>query len=308
MNMAHLQLFVEVAAAGSFASVARQRHVDPSSVSRSIASLEDELATRLFQRTTRRVALTEAGERLLARIEPVLAELELATSEVRETVEEPAGTLRLTSSVTFGQHCIVPLLAELRTLYPRLRFHCLFSDANLDLVGERIDLAIRLAPHIEGDVIATKLIDTRYRVVSSPSYLRDNPLSAPAELSERNCILFDLPAYRSRWRFRDGAGHVETVAVSGALVMTPAGALRSAALAGLGPALLPDWLVGGDLADGRLVDLLPEHDVTATSFGTGIFAVYPSRAFLPRKVRVVIDFLRDALRRTALRSRPINVT
>lgn len=297
MDTEQLSLFADVVASGSFAAAAKKRDLDPSSVSRGIKALEAELGARLFQRTTRRIGLTEAGERFLARIEPVLAELELARGEVRAAADLPAGTLRLTASIAFGQHRIVPLLGALRMRYPQLGLHCIFSDANLDLVAERIDLAVRLGPRVEGDLVAAKLADTRYRVVASPDYRDRHPVAVPTELAKHRCILFDLPAYRSRWIFREPSGRLEDVPVDGDLTLSPVGSIRDAALAGLGPALLPDWLIGSDLERGALVDLFPGHDVTATTFETAAYAVYPSRAFLPRKVRVVIDFLRESLRR-----------
>lgn len=296
MELASLKLLVEIARRGSFATVARERNRDPSAVSRVVAALEAELGLRLFQRSTRRMSLTEAGVLYLARIEPLLDELERSWSEALQVSAAPTGTLRLTASVTFGQTVIVPLLARFRERYPAVKVEGVFTDSNLDLVAERIDLAVRLAPAVDGEVIAAKLMDTHYRVVAGASYLATAPpLEAPADLSDHACLLFALPAFRSRWLFRDRGGRTSEVAIRGDITLSPAGALRDAALAGLGPALLPDWLVDADIATGRLVRLFADHDVTATSFGTAAWLLYPSRAYLPAKVRVMIDFLRDRL-------------
>ncbi|WP_048649520.1 LysR family transcriptional regulator [Nitratireductor soli] len=297
MDLNLLKLFADVAAVGSFAAVARTRAMDPSLVSRGIASLEREVGARLFLRTTRRVTLSEAGEAFLARIAPLTEELERAVAEAADARVQPKGTLRLTASVTFGQTRIVPLLPAFRRRYPDLSLECIFTDSNLDLVAERIDLAVRLAPAIGGDLIAVKLVDTHYRVVAAPDYLERAPSLAKLEdLSAHSCLLFNLRAYRSRWRFRDGHGDVVEVPIRGDITLSPAGSVRDAALSGLGPALLPDWLVDGDIAAGRLMRLFPEHEATATTFETAAFLIYPSRSFLPRKVRVMIDFLQQSFK------------
>ncbi|MEL6218213.1 MAG: LysR family transcriptional regulator [Pseudomonadota bacterium] len=298
MNTEDLDLLREVARRGSFAAAARVLGLDPSSVSRTIAGLERDLGFRLFQRTTRRLSLTEAGDVYLARVDPLIDALAEARSEAEAASSGPRGTLRLTASVTFGQRLLLPLLPGFRAAYPDLALDCLFTDETLDLVGERIDLAIRLAPAIEGDLIAAKLMDTRYRVVASPDYLAAAPpITTPADLGTHPCLLFALRSYRTAWRFRAPDGTEERVAISGNLVLSPAGSLHQAALSGFGPALLPDWLIDADMADGRLTDLFPQHEVAATSFDTAAFLVYPSRSHLPAKVRVMVDHLRAHLPR-----------
>lgn len=297
MNLSTLGLFAAVARRGSFAAVAKERNVDPSSVSRGIAELEAELGLRLFQRTTRSMTLTEAGDIYLSRVEPLVEELARARDAAAGIAGAPRGLLRLSASVTFGQRRIVPLLNRFQAQHPDLKVEGVFTDANVDLVADRIDLAVRLAPTIEGDLVAAKLIDTRYHVVVSRAYIAAHGvLTEPAELSARRCLLFNLKAYRTRWLFQDAHGTVREVPIDGDFVLSPAGALLDAALAGLGPALLPDWLVGEAIAEGRLVDVFPTYNATATSFDTAAWLVYPSRAFLPSKVRAMIDFLREEIR------------
>lgn len=296
MNIEQMRLLLAVAKRGSFAAVAKERDMDPSSVSRAIADLEDELGFRLFQRSTRSMALTEAGDMYLTRLEPLLDELDHAREAAAQITQAPQGLLRLTASVAFGQMCIVPLLGEFQARYPDLKVECLFSDANLDLVAERLDLAVRLAPAIDGDAVIAKLMDTRYGVYASPEYLaRHAPLHQPSDLSEHKVLLFNLRAYRTHWLFRDAGGHETRVAIAGDLTFAPAGALLAATLAGLGPALLPDWLIADALAKGLLVPLFPGHAATATTFDTAAWLVYPSRSYLPSKVRVMADFLRERL-------------
>lgn len=296
MDVAALRLFVDVARRGSFSAVARVRASDPSTVSRGIAALEAELAVRLFQRTSRTLALTEAGEAYLLRVAPLVDELDRARDEAASANTDPAGTLRLTTSVAFGQTRVVPLLSDFARTFPRLELELTLSDANLDLIAERIDMAIRLAPSYRADVIGVKLMSTRYRVVASPAYIaREGAPPEPEELSSRDCLRFPLPDYRLRWLFRL-RGRIKEVPVSGRFVISNALALRSAVLDGLGPALLSDWLIDGDLASGNLVDMFPDYDVAATTFDTAAWLLYPSRDHLPRKMRVAIDFLREAMR------------
>jgi DNA-binding transcriptional LysR family regulator len=296
MDLTDLRLLQDVARAGSLAAVARARDLDPSAISRAVSAIEERLGLRVFERTTRRLALTEGGEAYLARALPLAEELARVTAEAGQANATPTGTLRLTASVTFGQRVIVPLLPAFRARNPDVAIEGVFTDAVLDLVAERIDLAIRLAPAIEGDVIAARLVGTQYRIVAAPRYLAAAPpLDRPEDLSAHRVLRFTLRDFRHRWRFRDTAGTMTEVPVSGDVTLSPAGALREAAIAGLGPALLPGWLIDRDVRAGRLVRCLPGWEVTATSFDTAAWAVYPSRPFLPAKVRAMIDFLRANL-------------
>ncbi|MEO0421801.1 MAG: LysR family transcriptional regulator [Pseudomonadota bacterium] len=298
MKVDTLQLFVEVARRLSFAAVAESRGVNPSSVSRVIGQLEANLGVRLFQRTTRSMTLTEAGELYLQRVAAVLEELDQAQEQARQLDSGPRGTLRLTASVAFGERVIVPRTPRFQARYPDVALELLFTDDNLDLVREGIDLAVRLTPMMSGDVVATRLCPTAYRVVASPAYLdRAPPVREPQDLTEHACCVFALPAFRGEWTYRprrgDSEGAPGTVAIRSHLVVSSALSLRSLVLAGAGPALLADWLIRDDLASGALVDLLPAYEVTATRFDTAAWLAMPSRAYLPQRVRVMIDFLKE---------------
>lgn len=295
MDLDALALFVAAARAGSFAAVARDRGLDPSAVSRAVAGLEASLGTRLLQRSTRAMVPTEAGELLLAGLPPVLDELARLRDEAASLRAGPVGTLRLTASVAFGQVVLLPHLAAFRAAFPRLRLDLLLTDRNLDLVADRVDLAVRLGPSHRADVAGMRLMPTRYFVVAAPAWVaREGAPQAPSDLSRRDCLLLDLPDYRTRWVFRRGDGRME-VPVWGSMVISSPLALRQAALDGLGPALLADWLVRENLAAGRLVDLFPGHEATATAFDTAAWLLYPSREHLPRKTRSAIAFLQDRL-------------
>jgi DNA-binding transcriptional LysR family regulator len=293
METNNIRIFIAVVQRNSFAAVARELNVDPSSISRAIAAVEAELSVRLFQRTTRRMVLTEAGSLFFARMSPLVEELDRAKDEVVAARVEPTGPLRLTASVAFAEVCLTPLLPALRAAFPRLQFELLFTDDNLDLIADRVDLAIRLAPSYRADVIGAKLFPTGYHVVASPKYLRrERAPQTPRDLAGHSCLLYALPEFRSRWLFKRSKAVTE-VPVHGSFIFSSALVMKTATVDGLGPALLADWQIADDLKSGRLVDLFPTYQATATTFDTAAWLLYPSRSYIPRKVRAVIDWLRQ---------------
>ena len=295
MDTKDLQTFAEVVRHGSFVGAAKALGQDPSVVSRAISGLEARIGVRLFERSTRKISITEAGAAYHARIEPLLAELEDAGAEARDLTASPRGTLRVSASTAFGEAVIVPALPSFRERYSDITLEFLFDDRPVDLIGEKIDLAVRLSPEAPPDMVVSRLMMTRYHVVASPTYLERNPLSQPSDLEDHDCLRFPFDGYRDRWKFR----HNETetsVPVSGSIVMAAAMALKKAALAGLGPALLADWMVRDAIQAGDLVDPFPDYRVTATTYDTGAWVIYPSRSYLPLKTRSFIDHLRAAVR------------
>lgn len=297
MDTNTLRLFIDVAHRLSFAGVADEHGTSPSSVSRSISGLETELGARLFHRTTRKMTLTGAGAGFLHRVSTIIDDLDQAGDEVRNSLSDPRGRLRLSASVAFGEQVLVPLLPSFRRRFPSIQLELMLTDSNVDLAGDGIDLAIRLAPRIEGDLVISKLLDTSYRVCASPDYVSKHPaIEHPGDLKAHSCLLFTLPAFRSTWRFRDRNGAEQTVPVTGDIAISSGLSLRSAALAGGGPALLADWLIGQDIEYGSLIDLFPDYHVTATSFDTAAWLLFPSRTYLPQKVRVMVDYLRESLK------------
>lgn len=296
MDLSVLQTFVEVIRQGNFAAVARDRNIDPSSVSRMIAGLEKELGVRLFQRTTRRLSPTEAGAAYFERIEPLVEEMQQAIDVAIDLAGNPKGTLRITASVAFGQKCLVPLLPDLGTKYPDLSVDLLLTDAVVDLLADRIDLAIRLGSLSDSTLIAQHLMWTHYRVCASPDYLQQqgHP-DSPEAIANHNCLLFPLPGFRSRWLFKHSDGFISEVPVQGRTVISNAVALQQCAIAGMGLVLLPNWLIDDDLRAGTLINVFPHYSVTATDFNTAAWLVYPSRSYIPLKVRAFIEFLKQSM-------------
>ena len=176
MELARLITFRAAARLGSIAAAARGAGVDASVVSRNVAALEAELGVRLLQRTTRRLELTEAGEIYLSRIEPLIDELAAAKEAAVGVVKQPQGRLRVTASSAYGQTVVAPLLRSFNLAYPDVQLELILTDNLIDLVTERIDLALRLGPTPAGDLIAARLATTQKRLVASPDYLRRSPL------------------------------------------------------------------------------------------------------------------------------------
>lgn len=298
MEIDSLRVFVEVMRRGSFAAVARDRNLDPSSISRAIRSLEDELGIRLFQRTTRALTPTQSAVAYFDRIGPVVDEIEKANLIVQDADRPPHGLMRVTTSVAFGKRCIVPLLTDFFKSYPDLTLDLILQDTQLDLVNERIDAAIRLGLLPDSTFVAHKLLPSRYAVVASPAYLEHAALLAkPLDLAGHKCVLFPYSGYRDRWIFREPTGGTFEVPVAGRLFVSSAIGVLEGALSGVGPALLADWLTEAEVRKGTLVRLFPGYEVAATSFDTAIWFMYPSKAYLPLKVRVFLDYLKLMLPR-----------
>lgn len=293
MDIARLRLFVDVAKRQSFAAVARDLDQDPSTVSRTIASLETELGIRLFQRTTRNMTLTEAGEIYLNRMETLIEYMDNALEEARSVSARPTGSMRITATVGFGQLCLAPLLPRLRQEFPDLRFELHLTDTQIDLVSNRIDLAIRLGSRIEGDVIATKLFNTRYLICASPQYLKTHEaIRQPIDVVKHRCLLFRTPSVSNTWVARDASGRETVLPVDGDIIISSVMALLQCTHNGLGPSLFPEWLVKSDIDSGKLVNVLPDHEIAGGHAQAAAWLVYPSKRYLPYKVRAMVDFLK----------------
>jgi DNA-binding transcriptional LysR family regulator len=296
MDLESLRIFVEVVRRGSFSAVAAERGVAPSSISRTIESLERQLGARLFQRTTRRVSSTEAGAAYFEHIEPVVEEMERARLAVADLSANARGTLRLTASVSFGLTCVSPLLARFAELHPDLQVEVLLTDAVIDLTAERIDLALRHGPLADSSLVARKILPVVYSLCASPSYLdRHGRPETPADLKTHRCLAFSSAAFHSRWLLRRRGAAAEEISVRPRLVINNGIALKRIALDGAGIVVLSDWLIGDELRRGELVPVLEDYEATPTAFETGIWLIYPSRTYVPRKVTAFVDFIAEEL-------------
>lgn len=169
----------------------------------------------------------------------------------------------------------------------------MLSDNNIDLIKNDIDLACRLAPTFESDLVGFKLLSTRYHIVASPEYLEQHPaIESPEHLAEHACVVFALPQFRSQWHFKHPEAGEKSIKIHSRIAVSNGLALRELVMQGAGPALAPDWLIQEPLQSGHLVSILPHWQVAATDFSTGAWLLYPSRKFLPQKTRAFIDFLK----------------
>ncbi len=296
MDLSSLELFTEVVRQGSFAAAARERKMDPSSVSRAIAAFEDELGIRLFQRSTRQLTPTEAGQLYFERVTPLLDELRQAQAAAVDISAQPKGVLRVSAAVAFGLHGIVPMLPRFSSDYPLLTVELQLSDSLVDLYAEHIDLAIRTAPMVDSSLVAQPLMDNPSLICASPQYLqRHGQPYAIAELAQHDCLRFLSASESGQWVFMDAQGVKTTQTIQGRLAISNPLALRQCALAGMGLALLSHWLIADDLRNGRLVQVLPQYRVAHSDFEAAAWLVYPSRSYVPLKVRLFIDALKSSL-------------
>jgi DNA-binding transcriptional LysR family regulator len=286
MKLDALELFVDVVRHGSFARVAALRNVAPSTVSRAIGQLEDDVGVRLLQRTTRRMEPTDAGLVYAARLGPLLDGLTEATQALRDAQDAVAGRVRVAASVTFGERVLVPAVAALRAAHPDVVVELVLSDRRVDLVAERVDVAIRHGALAESGAIVRRLASVRYVAVAHPEHLaRHGPIDRPEDLVGHPLLAFSYAAFLDHWRFEKGPEQV-VVPVDPVLTASNAGVLRAAARRGLGVALLADWTIADDLASGELVEVLPSWTSVLGDAAPRIWWMLPSRTYVPRRVEV----------------------
>ncbi|AXV75082.1 LysR family transcriptional regulator [Ralstonia nicotianae] len=290
-----LSAFVAVVEHGGFAPAARRLGLAPSSLTRQLNALEASLGTRLMNRSTRSVTLTEAGAQYYDDARRILEELDSADRTVSELAGPPSGLLRVTMPVAFGRLHVAPAIPAFLRRFPGMRLDIRLTDAMVNLVEDRIDVAIRLGALTAPNLVARKLAPHRRVICASPDYLGEHGTPAqPRDLAHHNCLLFDYLTGDSTWTLtRDGKR--EKVPVSGNLRANGSELLREAAMGGAGMLLMPTWLVGDDIAAGRLVPVLePWTPTPGADEGEGegaIWAVYLPNRRGSKKLAGFLDFL-----------------
>ncbi len=294
----HLHWLVVLAQQGSFTAAAERLGVSKAAMSQRVAELERVAGVALVRRTTRSVRLTEAGQRLVDDTRASFEQIAERFAQVRDLAGSPRGLLRVTAPVALARQQLVPLLADFLRQYPEVRLELDLSDRISSLATEGFDLAIRHTASPPDTHVAWTLCQTRSVLVATPAYLRRSGMpQLPQELAEHNCLHYPRSQDRPAWTLerRDAAAQERvTVQVSGSLAANNSEALRDAALAGLGIALLPDFSAQASLRAGRLVELLPDWTPVG-SFAGQLYAIRPYSAHVPRAVSALVAFLRERL-------------
>ena len=288
---ADISLFLRVFDAGSISAAARSLDLSVAVASQRLRRLEKDLGVRLFQRTTRQLHPTPEGMALAEQGRALIDDLEALTASLREAGSGIAGTLRLTTSATFGRQYISPLLPEFLARHPKLRISVDLDDQHRDLVAEGFDLSIRIGALTDSTLVARRLASNRRVLCASPEYLRLHGTPAtPQDLTAHQCLLLTGRSGRNDiWRLTGSDGQEVAVQVDGRIDCNQGELLRDAAVAGLGIALHSIWHVHEDLRSGRLQVVLPDHALP----DTGIHALMPQRRLVPPRVRTFVDFVAE---------------
>lgn len=282
------ELFARVIETGSLAAAGRSLNLSPAMVSKRIARLEERLGTRLLHRTTRKLATTEAGQRFYERVVGILVASREAESLVAGVAGAPSGRLRLSAPTSFGRLHVAPHLKSFLDRWPRLQIDLDLTDSYVDLLAERVDLAIRIAPGIEAGLTGHRLAPNHRVLCASPSYLQKH--GVPKSLNELTRHRLLAAAAQLPWRIQGRNGAIVTVPGESAVRTNSSEVVRELTIAGLGIALRSTWDIGAELRDGSLQVILPDHP-GATD--VSIFAVHPAATFVPAGVGAFIAHLRD---------------
>lgn len=287
-----MRAFVCVAETGSFTAAASRLDMTTSYVSRAVSTLEDHLRARLLHRTTRRIALTEVGQRYLQRCEEILRYIDEAEAEASQAQARPAGNLKIHSMTGIGQHYLINAAAEYSEKYPDVSFDLTLANRTTDILDEGYDLSVVIARDLPDSGFISKCLGKTYSVLcASPSYVAKHGFARqPADLAKQRCLrLINAAMSQDRWLL-DGPDGEELVTVSHThFQVNTSDAMTVALKAGMGIGALPFYTALPGLQDGSLVRVLPEH----TLFPLDVFALYPSRQYLDAKIRTWVEFLRD---------------
>ena len=287
-NLGDLEIFSRVIAMGSMSAAGRALGLSPAVVSKRVKRLEERLGTRLFQRTTRQISLTEAGQGFYERIVGILAGIEEAEAFVSGRSGAVRGSLRISAPTSFGRMHIAPHLKSFMDSYPELVMNLVLTDDFSDIVGGGFDLAIRIGELSDSSLVARRLAPVRRVLCASPDYIAGRGM--PASLDDLAGHVCLPPHTQDVWRLDGPEGRGVTFRPQGPLYTNSSEVVREAVFSGLGIALRSTWDVGPALKSGELVQVLPDYE---GSRNVVLSAVYPSRQFLPVKVRLFIDYLAD---------------
>lgn len=285
-NLTAMASFASVVDEGSFSRAAARLGLSKSAVSKQIARLEDRLGTRLLNRTTRRLALTEAGTRLYERSQRIVAEAEAAAAEAGSLQTEPSGLLRVSTGMSFGQDHLAPRLPALLERFPGLSIELMLNDRVVDMVEEGYDVALRIAHLPDSPLIARRLAPVRRVLAAAPSYLeRRGVPTVPRDLQDHDCLGYTYSSTATAWTLNgpDGVHHHR---FRPRVLINNGNALTALAASGMGVLQMPTFILERYLISGSLVMVLPDYELSPL----GLYAVYPPGRPLAAKVRAFIDF------------------
>lgn len=290
-KLTSMNVFVKVAKAGSFAGGARDLSISRAMATKHIMHLEGSLGTRLFNRTTRSLSLTEVGAAYLERCQQVLLEVEEMEAAVTHLQTEPRGSLKISAPPVIGATHIASAVSAFLKMHPDLTVEMILQSSPGDLIEGGIDLAIYLGALDDTSMFARKLASSSLVVCGSPEYFAKQGIpETPEDLAKHSCLVNWAIPPKNKWPFKTEQGY-KIIPVSGRMQANVADAIRIAALNGLGLVMLPIYIVGRDIEKGRLVSVLDKY----VSLPLDIHAVYPHRKYLSAKVRIFMDFLQSWL-------------
>ncbi|WP_287172597.1 LysR family transcriptional regulator [Mesorhizobium sp.] len=284
-----MRIAIEIARHGSFTAASRELRLSAPSVSRIMAELEADLGVRLFNRTTRQLNLTDAGIEFVQKSSGILEELDTMRSVVRERHDTPRGQLRVSCVMAFGNECLAPALPEFLRRFPQLDISLDLGNRLVDLIEEHYDVAIRVGPLSDSSMIAQKIYTQRIIFVASPEFCRRFGMPKSVDEVRSYPSVTQVSGEWGRTHQFRYLGEIIDFEVAQHFRMNSARAVKNACLTGYGYSLLPDFIVADDLAQNRLVQLLPNYEPVEQS----IYAFYAQRRHTPQKIRVFIDYLAE---------------
>jgi len=289
-RFSEIRAFVTVAEQGSFVAASDRLELSRAMVTKLVSALEGRLGVRLMHRTTRRLSLTTEGESYLAEASVLLSELDELDARLSQGAERPAGRLRVTAPVSFGQRFLGEAVTRFNGLFPHIEVELSLNDRRVDLVEEGYDLALRITRLSDSSLVARRLVGVSDVICAAPEYLRVHGTPEhPNDLADHNCLIYTLTDQTGSWSYREADGTEGRVRVHGTLRANNGDILVDAAEHGLGITLQPRFLLQRALAQGSLVQILSNFHLQDLE----LYAVYPVRRHVPGKVRVFVDFLRE---------------
>lgn len=281
-------VFVRVVQEGSFTAAAASLDLSKGAVSKYVSRLESELGARLLNRTTRSLTLTEAGKDFYDRASRAIEALEEAAEDVTEQAGVPRGHLRVAAAPFYASEILAPRLHEFHSRFPEVTVELLLDNRLIDLVADRVDVAIRMSAPEDSSLVMKKIDEIPVVECAAPEYIeRHGRPGTPRELSEHACLIYTMSPRPHQWPFVGDDGGQYTVTVRGPFELNDDHAMRQLAFDGLGVIRMPKLFLQDALDQGRLIQLWPDHVSTRVTFA----ALYPSRTGMPAKARAFIDFV-----------------